>query len=196
MGEANNPGPPLAGRRFEPNVGDHLNLFFGNLRGLSSDLSVGKWDLFASRAQIRTADVVPVSETHLDLVKAWRFRKAVFGKGFGGFNCSPGQPQTCGTMLAGRQGLLQDPHNWSSDCEGRVGSSVLRRGSSDVLLISVYFPVGHGEAKRRCQNLSEEVAARVLEADVPTVILGDFNSEPWNEELAPLHEICQCAHEV
>ena len=63
-------------------------------------------------------------------------------------------------------------------------------------MISVYLPVGVGLAKQHRQDISKVLAARIVDADLPTVVCGDFNAQPWDEELAALHELCQCAHEA
>ena len=195
VGEASNPGPPRHAKHKDDRRRDSLSLFFANVRGIVGEKSLGKWEFFRQRAQDLHADVIALSETHQDDRRAERFSKASAKAGFPGYVCSPGTGNSMGTMLAGPKGFALDPFSWPIEYKGRVCSAVLRCGRADLLLISVYFPVGGGEAKRQRQDLAEIIAGRVSSASLPTIVMGDFNAQPHDPELAALESVCEYAHE-
>ncbi|WP_224996644.1 endonuclease/exonuclease/phosphatase family protein [Cesiribacter sp. SM1] len=68
-----------------------------------------------------------------------------------------------------------------------VLSAKIRQGDQETLVLSVHTPspVTLKRFKARNEEL-HEIAKFVREADMPTLILGDFNIVPWDSALKPL----------
>jgi endonuclease/exonuclease/phosphatase family metal-dependent hydrolase len=86
--------------------------------------------------------------------------------------------------------LRRDPYLWPPCCKGWVVSAVLGANASDMLVIMVYLDVR--SAAERAEQI-QEIHKRTALADLPAVIMGDFNCEPHDPELEPL-ELAGYAH--
>lgn len=92
--------------------------------------------------------------------------------------------------------LRPDSHQWPTCLDGRVSSAVLPCGSTDILVISVYMPVGNGEALRLRAQCIEAIAQRVHVSDLLCIVAGDWNCPPYSPELAALSCQCNYAHDL
>ena len=101
-----------------------------------------------------------------------------------------------GALLAGPESLMKDHHSWSDASCRRICSWILHSAGADSLVISVYFPAGDGASIHQREALAEEMAARLVFADLPAVIMGDWNAHPHAFELNASANLCQLAHEA
>jgi hypothetical protein len=101
--------------------------------------------------------------------------------------------RSCSVALLGPEEMRADPWQWSPALMGRVVSAILHTRGGDVLVIMVYLDVDNFGKRRQAM---EEIAARMVTADLPTIILGDFNAEPHDEELQAVEQHADYAHEL
>ena len=166
------------------------------LRGPSLPAS-GRQTLVSRGRQLQsTLLCLSETQTHQAHRQAGRFAAAAASGGWPGYAYSPGTGRALGTAVLGPQHLRPDPYVWSDLLNGRITSAVLPCGTSDLLVIGVYMPVGGGEARLLRAEAAREIATRVACSDLPCILAGDWNCPPHAEELAPLTMLCDYAHEL
>ena len=166
------------------------------MQGLAGAKSTGKWQTLSDRGNILQADLVAISETHHAQRQADRFARAAAGAGWPGYFCNPGTGRALGTAILGPKVLREDPFDWPDCLRGRISSSVLPCGTMDILVISVYLPVGTGAALQQREQCISAIANRIALADLPCLVAGDWNCSPHSPELAPLSSMCSYAQEL
>lgn len=151
----------------------------------------GTWALAQHSIAAKGADAVAITETHQEYRVAARFQRVLAGMGFPGYAFTPGTGRACGAFLAGSAAWSPDPYQWDWTLSGRVVSSVMHTSRGDILGIVVYMNV---RVKNHRRFTAEAISRRIQVADLPTFVVGDFNSSPHDEEA--LEQVCDYAHEI
>ena len=129
----------------------------------------------------------------MDSFSSRRFVAQARAGGFHSCYASAGTSRSAGVALLGPPELREDPWVWGPEHQGRVVSGILSvRGHADVLIVVVYGDVDSQDNRAR---LYDDVAARAAQAGLPTIVVGDFNCEPYDPELYAFRGTNYC-HEL
>ncbi|CAK0853584.1 unnamed protein product, partial [Prorocentrum cordatum] len=145
------------------------------------------------------ADVVVLTETYWDETRAKERVSACCrsGHAFAGASHTT-TPNTAGVAIYGPAGTRRDPWCWPTSLRGRVASAVLRAGSTDVLIIGSVH--GHSGTKRASKAgraaLADALAVRAAAADLPAVMVADWNAPPDDDDDYSSLADCTIDHRV
>ncbi|CAK0813607.1 unnamed protein product, partial [Prorocentrum cordatum] len=156
-------------------------------------VNTGKWDRVLGQLAEHRAQVCALQETHMDTFSSRRFVAQARAGGFDSCYTSAGTNSSAGVALLGPPELREDPWAWGGRHQGRVVSGILSvRGQADVLIVVVYGDVNSQDNRA---SLYDDVAARAAQAGLPTIVVGDFNCEPYDSELFAFRDMNYC-HEM